>query len=183
MQPGWASSEPRGRWCAPGRRVRPAGTRRLPAAGPRSPAFCLPPAEVLMTRHQRGFTHVHPSGLSLACRPRTERGPSGFPRASHPAVTSGACQGGNRSQALTRATPPTSADPPIANSLTTVRSTRGALPALPLVGFPESPPAPGVRLSAHRALHKSRRVWCLTSCCARPRCRDLCSPVVVAPVR
>ena len=39
----------------------------------------------------------------------------------------------------------------------TVRSTRGALPALPLVGFPGSPPEPGVHLSAHRALHKSRR--------------------------
>ena len=38
-----------------------------------------------------------------------------------------------------------------------VRSTRSALPALPLVGFSGSPPEPGVHLSAHRALHKSRR--------------------------
>jgi hypothetical protein len=37
-----------------------------------------------------------------------------------------------------------------------VRSTQGALPALPLVGFPGSPPEPGVRLTAHRALHKFR---------------------------
>ena len=40
---------------------------------------------------------------------------------------------------------------------TQVRSTRSALPALPLVSFSGSPPEPGVHLSAHRALHKSRR--------------------------
>jgi hypothetical protein len=40
-----------------------------------------------------------------------------------------------------------------------VRSTRGALPVLPQVGFPESPPAPAVHLSAQRALPKPRRVW------------------------
>lgn len=39
-----------------------------------------------------------------------------------------------------------------------VRSTRGALPVLPPVGFPGPPPAPGVHLSAHRALHKPRGV-------------------------
>src|SRR4051812_6455007 len=36
-----------------------------------------------------------------------------------------------------------------------VRSVRGALPALLLVGFPEPPPEPGVPVSEHRALHKS----------------------------
>ncbi|WP_328844869.1 hypothetical protein [Streptomyces sp. NBC_00258] len=37
-----------------------------------------------------------------------------------------------------------------------VRSARGALPALPLVGFPGPPSEPGVPVSGHRALHKSR---------------------------
>jgi hypothetical protein len=37
-----------------------------------------------------------------------------------------------------------------------VRSTRGALPVFPPVGFPEPPPAPGVPVSEHRALHKPR---------------------------
>ena len=37
-----------------------------------------------------------------------------------------------------------------------VRSTRGALPVFPPVGFPEPPPAPGVPVSGHRALHKPR---------------------------
>jgi hypothetical protein len=34
----------------------------------------------------------------------------------------------------------------VAATTRSVRSTRGALPALPLVGFPESPPEPAVRL-------------------------------------
>ena len=37
-----------------------------------------------------------------------------------------------------------------------VRSTRGALPVSPPVGFPEPPPAPAVPVSKHRALHKPR---------------------------
>jgi hypothetical protein len=31
-----------------------------------------------LTRHHRGFTGVHPSGLPLACGPRVEQGPLGF---------------------------------------------------------------------------------------------------------
>ncbi|MEU1453442.1 hypothetical protein ABZ455_14570, partial [Streptomyces avermitilis] len=46
----------------------------------------------------------------------------------------------------------------IASSATarSVRSTRGALLVFPPVGFPEPPPEPGVPVSGHRALHKSR---------------------------
>jgi hypothetical protein len=61
----------------PASQQRPAGTR-LPTAGPCSPACRIPPARVLMTRRHRGFTCVHPSGLSLACSPRTERGALGI---------------------------------------------------------------------------------------------------------
>ena len=51
-----------------------------------------------MSRHQREFTCVHPSGLPLACSPRMERAPLGVsPDASDPAVTSDARQGGDRS--------------------------------------------------------------------------------------
>ena len=44
-----------------------------------------------------------------------------------------------------------------------VRSTRGALPMFPPVGFPEPPPAPAVPVSEQRALHKPRYgfVWFL----------------------
>jgi hypothetical protein len=50
-----------------------------------------------------------------------------------------------------------------------VRSTRGALPVLLPVGFPVSPPEPGVRLTAHRALHKPRGIYAseLMPCSAR----------------
>jgi len=55
--------------------------RRLPpppAARPYHPVF-VPSSELAMTRHQRGFTHVRPSGLPLArLLPRTKRGPLGF---------------------------------------------------------------------------------------------------------
>ena len=77
----------------PASQVRPAGTRRLPAAGPCSPAFCLPPAEVLMTRRHRGFTCVHPSGLPQPVVPRMEREPlglsPGFAPCSYPQRTPG----------------------------------------------------------------------------------------------
>ena len=61
-----------------------------------------------------------------------------------------------------------------------VRSTRGALPVLPLVGFPEPPPAPAVPVSGQRALHKPRHGSCGSSSRGRPRSRGRCSPVSVA---
>jgi hypothetical protein len=58
--------------------------------------------------------------------------------------------------------------PPNCVGNTAVRSTRGALPVLLLVGFPVSPPEPGVHLTAHRALHRPRWVAWFISCSARP---------------
>ena len=63
----------------PASQIRPAGTRRLPAAGPCSPACCNPPARVLMTRRHRGFTHVHPSGLPQPVTPGWNRSPWALP--------------------------------------------------------------------------------------------------------
>ena len=37
------------------------GTTSLPAAGPYSPRSSIPPRDVTVTRHQQGFTGVHPS--------------------------------------------------------------------------------------------------------------------------
>ena len=52
---------------------------RLPTAGPYHPG-CFPPTrDVRLTRHQQGFSVIHPSGLPLACNTRSERAPSGFP--------------------------------------------------------------------------------------------------------
>ena len=45
-----------------------------------SPWSCKPSQDVQLTRHQRGFTGIHPApSLPLACGPRTERDPLGFP--------------------------------------------------------------------------------------------------------
>lgn len=50
-----------------------------------------------VTRRQRGFKIVHPSGLPLTCGPRVERSALGLaPRASDPAVTGDARRGGDR---------------------------------------------------------------------------------------
>jgi hypothetical protein len=62
-------------------------------AGPCSSRTTVPPRDVVMTRHQRGFTVVRPSSLPLACAPRTEQRPLSFslsfaPR-SYPQRTSG----------------------------------------------------------------------------------------------
>src|SRR5215207_2017124 len=56
--------------------------RHLPPSNgrPLSPWHRSPPQDVQLTRHQRGFTGIHPApSLPLACGPRTEREPLGFP--------------------------------------------------------------------------------------------------------
>lgn len=47
-------------------------------SGPCSPRTVFPSRDVVMTRHQRGFTVIRPSSLPLACGSRTERAPLGF---------------------------------------------------------------------------------------------------------
>jgi hypothetical protein len=82
MRPGWGwvPSIPRGRWCPHGRHRSLAATGRLPTARPLSPRHRKPSQDVQLTRHQRGFTGVHPvPSLPLACGPRTERALLGFP--------------------------------------------------------------------------------------------------------
>ena len=57
------------------------GHRPAPAAFQRRSLLsrpCIPPAGVHVTRRHRRFTCVHPSGLSLACAPRTELGALGL---------------------------------------------------------------------------------------------------------
>jgi len=97
LRPGWVPSLPRGLRCPHGRQVIP-GRRMPPCSGPSLyPRPATHHRRLLITRHHQGFTVVHPSGLPLACSPRVEQGPLGlFPRASHPAVTGGACRGGDR---------------------------------------------------------------------------------------
>jgi hypothetical protein len=81
--------------------LHPAGTSHLP--GP------------TITKHHQGFTHVHPSGLPLACGPRMERAPLGFSPELHtpplPATHVGVGTGLEHWPGTTPST--SSADPPI----------------------------------------------------------------------
>jgi len=77
--------------CTPGTAVstRPRSIlgRRLPPSNGRSLSsrHRKPSQDVQLTRHQRGFTGIHPMpSLPLACGPRTERGPLGFPASFAP---------------------------------------------------------------------------------------------------
>jgi hypothetical protein len=93
MRPGWVPPGPRGRWFAPGRSLDTGQHLPPSSGGPCSPASCIPPAGVHVTRRHRRFTHVHPSGLSLACGPRAKQGPLGlslgFAPRGHPRRTPG----------------------------------------------------------------------------------------------
>src|SRR6266481_4846355 len=60
---GWGRvpSLPRGLRCLHGQLISLTAARRLPAAGPYSPRYSIPPRDVTVTRHHQGFTGVHPS--------------------------------------------------------------------------------------------------------------------------
>jgi hypothetical protein len=61
--------------------------RHLPPSNGRSlsPWRCEPSQDVQLTRHQRGFTGIHPvPSLPLACGSRAERDPLGFPVSFEP---------------------------------------------------------------------------------------------------
>ena len=60
-RPGRAPPLPRGRWCAPGRRL--SSGRHLPLSSGQSlrPRWNIPSAGVTFTRRHQGFTHVRPS--------------------------------------------------------------------------------------------------------------------------
>ena len=132
-RPGRAPPLPRGRWCAPGRRLSSGRHPPLSSGQSLQPRWNIPPAGLTFTRRQQGFTCVRPSprtagcrpragkpplpaGLLLACRPRMGQGPLRLlPRAPHPAVTRDARRGGD---GPTRTGPgtalPASAGPPTA---------------------------------------------------------------------
>lgn len=121
-QPGWAPSKPRGRWYPPGRRFScPAGTRRFATAVPK-PRWSLPPARL---ERDEASSRVHsrsPVRFSPCLWPADGTPALGLlPRASHPAVTSDARQGGGRPWTLARTIPSTSAEPPIGAATQLVR--------------------------------------------------------------
>ena len=70
--------------------------------------------------------------------------------------------------------------PPAVGGPRRVGSDQSAVPAFRPARFPDPPSEPGMPITEHRALHKSRGVVVVPSYCARPRFRDLCSPIAVA---
>jgi hypothetical protein len=81
----WVPPVPRGRWC-PARPHTILGRHPPPSNGRSLSPWCRSPSQdVQLTRHQRGFTSIHPvPSLPLACGPRTEREPLGFPMSFAP---------------------------------------------------------------------------------------------------
>jgi hypothetical protein len=77
---GWVPSIPRGWRCPHGRECSTSAACRIATAKSLPARHCYPTRTVMLTRHQRGFPVSHPMpSVPLACGPRTERGPLGFP--------------------------------------------------------------------------------------------------------
>ena len=76
-RPGWVPPRPRDGGVHPAGTISPAGACRFPATSP-TPRLPHSIAEDYVTRHHRGFTHVHPSGLPLTCSRRMVRQPLGL---------------------------------------------------------------------------------------------------------
>ena len=107
------------------------------------PRWCVPSAGLEVTRHHRGFTRVHPSGLPLACDSRMEREPLGFPpELRTPRLPAAHVRAGTGLEHWPGTTPSTTAD------LLSVRS----LNSCDLVSHDRDPP-PG---PDHRQRHPGR---------------------------
>ncbi len=122
LRPGWVPSLPRGWRCSSRtERSHSAGACRIYCGQSLHPAPTSIYAGLNITRHQRGFTRVHPSGLPLACgRPDATGRPWAFPRASHPAdqEPDDARRGGDRpSSTDLKQRSTTSGEPPILRCL------------------------------------------------------------------
>lgn len=121
MRPEWVPSQPRGGGAHPAERSSSAGACRFPTASPARPATTSHPRASTMTRQHRGFTCVHPPGLSLTRGPRVERGPFGLnPGLRTPRSPARHAEEGTGHRALARATSPSSR-PPVDASTSRVR--------------------------------------------------------------
>ena len=108
IRPGWVPSLPRGRRCSPGQMPCPASACRFSPASPCTPHL-HPTSGAPFYEASTRVHAIHPSGLPLTCDPPDGTdGPWAFPCAPHPAVTSGARQGGARREHAPRTTRPTS---------------------------------------------------------------------------
>ena len=102
IRPGWVPPVPRGRRCSSRPTTFP---QPAPAASQRpvpTPRYQHPICGARLTRHQRRFTQFTRPAFPSPVTPGWNGGPWAFPRASHPAVTSDARQGGDRLRARAR---------------------------------------------------------------------------------
>jgi hypothetical protein len=90
LRPGRAPALPRGRWCAPDRRLSSGRHPPLFRGQSLRPRWNIPPAGVTFTRRQHRFTHVRPSPPGGWMPPRS-REPHGLP----PVFSSPAAPGWN----------------------------------------------------------------------------------------
>ena len=110
---GWVSSVPRRRRCPHGQAMSLTAACHVAAACPCLPGITTRPRGVTITRHQRGFSAVHPMpSLPFACDSQTERESLGFPLSFTPgrAGPGRACQGRDGPWTLAWITSSTSAD-------------------------------------------------------------------------
>ena len=92
-RPGWVPPLPRDGGVHAADRGATAATCRFPAASP-TPQLHIPSPGLSVTRSQRRFSVIHPSGHFPACGPRMARAPLDVnPDASNPTVTGDARQG------------------------------------------------------------------------------------------
>ena len=82
IRPGWVPPKLRDGDALPADVGCSAGACRFTTASP-APHWFFPSAGLTITKHHQGFTHVHPSGLPLACSSRMEREPLGFSSGLH----------------------------------------------------------------------------------------------------
>ena len=111
-RPGWVPPQPRDGGVLPAGLHCPAGACRFPAASP-APRCRNPSAGSIVTRHHRGFTRVHPSGLPLTCGSRMEREPSGLnPELRAPPLPAAHVRAGTSTRHWPGTAPTASAAPP-----------------------------------------------------------------------
>jgi hypothetical protein len=98
------------------------GTCRFSSGQSLHPAGTSHRRDPNVTRHHRGFTRVHPSGLPLACNPRMGRGSLGFfPELRTPPLPATHVRAGTGHGHWPGTTPSTSVEPPISASTHLVR--------------------------------------------------------------
>ena len=120
LRPGWAPPRPRGQRCSHGRRRSARPPLAVPPRLGPAPWSSSHLPGLWVTRHQRGFTHVRPSGLPLACAPGWNGTRFGFfPELRTPQLPATHVRAGTGLEHWPGAMPPTSSALQSASSLTT----------------------------------------------------------------